>query len=237
MSVSVLALKLRLLVVAVVVVSIDPLVENSIDEVQAACPAAAAEPSAGALIRPSRRPEDPAARLQDSGQVVRDSGFLARPSDASAHNLSLAAPARQRTTIASTVSSTEYAEMSGPSRGNAIPTLAPPSATPLALQAEAGPGVTLVQRENPNAAIGNIAILADTYDETRLSPMWPGSQPPTALSKLAMLSGACGGVAIGICGLAVFVLRRRRQRAFTNSNELFARHGQSPQTDFASDRS
>jgi hypothetical protein len=218
MSASVSALQLKLLVVAVVVVPIGQLVGSSIGDGRAASPAPIAEPWASALIQARRRPEEPATRLRNAAQVVRHSNLLARRSNPSAHDLPSAALATQRSTIASSVSTAEHEEMSRPNRVNTIRVPAPRPAPPLAPEAEAAAGAKLAQRRNSGAAIANMAILADTYDETRMSPMWPGS-PSTASPKLTILFGACGGVAISIYGLVAFKLRRRRRRACGRPND------------------
>ena len=212
MSVSVSVLQLKLLVVAIVLVMIGQLVESSIGNGRAASPASIAEPSATASIQTRRRPQEPATRSMNSAQVVRHSNLARRPNP-SAHDLPSATLATLRPSIASAASTNEHEEMSNPNRVNTIRVLAPRPAPPLAPETQATAGTTLAPLRNLDAAIATIAILADTYDETRMSLIWPGSPPSTAPPKLAILFGTCSSVAISIYGLVAFKLRRRRRRA------------------------
>jgi hypothetical protein len=231
MSGSALALQLKLLVAAIVVVPIDLMAEGSIGEVGAACPAAIADSLPTASIKTPRRPQEPAAGLQSPAQAARPISFLERRSDPPADDPSASAPAPQPPAIAPSVSTSSHEGMPRPNRVNAIPGPAPRPAPPVASKAEAAADATLVQQRDPNAAILNMAILADTYDETRMSPMWPGATPSPALPRLAMLLGAGGSVAIGILGLVALELIRRRRRTCAPSPARFADHGRSRQTD------
>jgi hypothetical protein len=137
MSVSVSACQLRILVAAIVVVTVGRLLAVSIGDGLAASPASIAEPSAAA----------PAP------------GQSAQP------------PARLRSSR-----------------------------------------TALVQRRDPDDVLANMAVLAETYDETRMSPTWPGSPPAPgsiATAGLVMLLGTCSCVAISIYGLVAFMARRR----------------------------
>jgi hypothetical protein len=76
----------------------------------------------------------------------------------------------------------------------------------------AASGTTLAERRDPDDVLATMAILAETYDETRMSPMWPGSSPSPgsfATTALVTLFGACSGLAISIYGLVAFMARRR----------------------------
>jgi len=137
MSVSVSAVQLKILVAAIVVVTVGRLLAVSIGDGLAASPASIAEPSEGTPAQ--RQSAPPSARLQNSGTV-------------------------------------------------------------------------LAQSRDPDDVLASMAILADTYDETRMSPMWPGSPPSpgsAAITGLVALFGTCSGVAISIYGLAAFMARRR----------------------------
>jgi hypothetical protein len=97
---------------------------------------------------------------------------------------------------------------------SALPTRARPAvAAPTVLaDADAAPGMLFASRRDPDDALAIMATLADIYDDTRTSPMWPNSVPsPASLSpaELVRLLGICGGVALGIYGLLAFNLRRR----------------------------
>jgi hypothetical protein len=70
-----------------------------------------------------------------------------------------------------------------------------------------------------------LAMLADIYDDTRTSPMWPDSLPsPASLTpaELVRLLGIVGGVALGIYGLLAFNLRRRNDRRPTHHRRAHA---------------
>jgi hypothetical protein len=145
MSASVSACQLRILVAAIVVVTVGRLPAVSIGDGLAASPASIAEPLAGAPAQRQWAP--PPARLQNSAQVLRaaDSG-------------------------------------------------------------------TTLERRDPDDILVTMAILAETYDETRMSPMWPDSSPSPgsfATTGLVTLFGACSGLAISIYGLVAFMARRR----------------------------
>jgi hypothetical protein len=93
---------------------------------------------------------------------------------------------------------------------------APVAAPSVLADAEAVSGAMFAQRRDPDAALAIMATLADIYDDTRMSPMWPGSLPsPGSLTpaELVRLLGICSGVALGIYGLLTFDLRRRSPRS------------------------
>jgi hypothetical protein len=97
---------------------------------------------------------------------------------------------------------------------SALPARAPPSvrAPTVLADADAAPGMLFAPRRDPDDALAIMATLADIYDDTRMSPMWPSSVPsPASLSpaELVRLLGICSGVALCIYGLLAFNLRRR----------------------------
>jgi hypothetical protein len=76
-------------------------------------------------------------------------------------------------------------------------------------------GTLFAERRDPDDVLATMATIADIYDDIRMSPIWPDSLPSRASltpSELVRLLGICGGVALGIYGLLVFNLRRRRAR-------------------------
>jgi hypothetical protein len=227
MSVSVSTFQLRLLVVAIVVGTGGQLVEVSNAHGRAASDASIAEPSASASL-PRRRPEELGSRFQNSAHVVPHRNLLARRSIAPARDPLLAVLAKPRPASAPFVSITEDEEASRSSSVNPTGVRAPLSAPHLVPEAEAALGATVAKRGNPDASLANIVILADTYDDTRMSPMWPGSPPSPAsfvASELAILFGACSCVALSIYGLVATKLRRRERRACGACNNLVVHPG------------
>jgi hypothetical protein len=146
MSVSVSAMQLRILVAAIVAVTVGRVLAVSIGDGLAASPASIAEPLVGAPAQ--RQSAQPPARLSNSAQVLR----------------------------------------------------------------AADSGTTLAEGRDPDDVLATMAILADTYDETRMLPIWPGapaSPGSFATAGLVTLFGACSCVAISIYGLVAFMARRR----------------------------
>jgi hypothetical protein len=78
--------------------------------------------------------------------------------------------------------------------------------------ADAAPDMLFAPRRGPDDALAIMATLADIYDDTRMSPLWPNAVPsPASLSpaELVRLLGICSGVALCIYSLLAFNLRRR----------------------------
>jgi hypothetical protein len=121
-------------------------------------------------------------------------------------------PAGSRPAVAPTLSIVEDQDLSKRRDVNAIRGRVPVSA-PIVLAGDAfATGGLFAERRGPDDIL---ATLADIYDDTRTSPMWPDSLPsPASLTPagLARLLGICGGVALCIYGLLAFKLRRRSDR-------------------------
>jgi hypothetical protein len=213
MSVSVAAAQIRILVATIVAVTIYQSGLLSIGDGRAASPASTAEPSASALVPARKQSGQSPSRLRNSAQVVRRRGHsLARGDDPPPRNPPSTELADARQPFLPPVATVEVGEMVRPHGSNAIVAPAPPAVRP---QAEAASG-TSSQRRDPGDALAVIAALADTYDDTRLSPMWAGSRPspaPFATVKLVTLFAACSGVAIGVYGVVAFRSRRRKGHA------------------------
>jgi hypothetical protein len=205
MCVSISAFQLRILVAAIVVVTIGQLVVVSIGDGRAASRASVADPSAGALTPGQRQSAQPPARLRVSARVLRHGHHLAHRSNPSAHDPLTAELAKARLRVAPPVSETLRPHSMNTIR---VAPVAPPPAVP---EAEAASGTTSARRD-PAAALANMEILADTYDDTRMSPMWPGSpsSAPLATAELVTIIGICSCVAISVYGLIAFRSGRRR---------------------------
>jgi hypothetical protein len=210
MCVSISAFQLKILVAAIIVVTVGQVVVVSIGDGRAASPTSVADPSAGEITPAQRQSAQPPTR--DSDRVVRHGHRLAHRSSPSAHDPLAKVLAKARPPVAPPASAVEGEEMLRPHSVNAL-RVAPMAARPVGPEVEAALGTTPAQRRDPAAALAKMEILADTYDDTRMSPMWPGA-PSSASSvtiELVALFGICGCVAISIYGLVAFKSRDRRR--------------------------
>jgi hypothetical protein len=209
MSVSVSVFQLRILVVAIVVATVGQLVVTSIGDGRAASFAFVAQPSTGATAPEKRRSERPLTRPQESSRAIRHTHHPAGHPSPPPYGPLSAVRAKARAAVAPSVATAENKEMELliPRSVKTVKAPAAVEASPVEAEAQAAAGTKLI--------LASIETLANSYDETRLSPMWPDSlrsQRPFATTELMMLFGACGGVATGIYGLIAFGRQRRRQR-------------------------
>lgn len=112
--------------------------------------------------------------------------------------------------------------MLGPRETNPIRVQARVGAPSVPADTEAALGMMFAPRRDQNDALAIMATLADIYDDTRMSPMWPSAVPsPASLTPagLVRVLGICGGVALCIYGLLAFNLRRRSP--FSERSEPF----------------
>ena len=217
MSVSVSAAQVRILVAAIVLVTIYQSGVLSIGDGRAESRSATAAPAAGALVPASKQSDQPPARLHDSAQPDRHGHHIARRYDPPAREPSSAEPssaetAKTRQPLLPSFATVQEEKTANPRGPNAV--LAPAAPAPRS-EAEASSGPSS-QRREPGDALAIIATLADTYDDTRMSPMWAGSRPsraPLAAARLVTLFAACSCVAIGVCGAVAYKSRRRAGRA------------------------
>ncbi|HWF94365.1 MAG TPA: hypothetical protein VG291_05340 [Xanthobacteraceae bacterium] len=212
MSVSVSASQARILVAAIVLVTISQSDVLSIGDGRAASRAATAEPPAGARVPATEQSDQPPARLRNSAQAVRRVHHLARRYDRTAREPPAAETAEARQPLLPSVMSVQAGETENPRSSDAV---MGPAAPALRSGVEAVSGRSF-ERRDPGDALAIIATLADTYDDTRMSPMWAGSPPsraPLAPARLITLIAACSCAAIGLCGAVAYKSRRRAGRA------------------------
>jgi hypothetical protein len=226
MSVSVAAIQLRVLVVAVVVAAFGRLIVVSIDEGRAANGTFVAESSAGEFTPASGDTAQPPVGSQTSAQALNPRHRLAFPySNAPTHDPPSAVPARARPAVAPSASSVEDQDLSRPRKVNPIRVQVPVAASTVLADNEFATGALFAGRRGPDDVLAMMATLADIYDDTRMSPMWPDSLPsPASLTpaELVRLLGICGGVALCIYGLLAFNLRRRSDRRPTGRSRAHA---------------
>jgi hypothetical protein len=205
MSVSVSVLQLRILVVTIVLATVGQLVVISISGGRAASFSFVAERSTGATAPAKRRSERPPTRLQKSSRAARHAHHVAGHSSPPPYGPLSAVLAKARPAFAPSVATVENQEMLTPRVVRTVRVAAAVEDPPVEAETQAAAGTKL--------GLASIATLADSYDETRLSPMWPDSMrsPPSfATTDLVMLFGACGGIATGIYALIAFTRQRRR---------------------------
>lgn len=211
MSVSVSASQARILVAAIVLVTISQSGVLSIGDGRAASRAATAESPAGARVPAPEQSDQPPARLRNSAQADRRGHHLARQYPAARELLAAETAGRRQPFLSSAATDEERETENPPSSDAVMRTAAPPVRT----EVEAVSGRSFERRDFGDA-LAIIATLADTYDDTRMSPMWTGSPPspaPLAPVRLITLIAACCCAAIGLYGAVVYKSRRRAGRA------------------------
>jgi hypothetical protein len=181
----------------------------SIGDGRAASAVSIVEPLAGALTSAQRQSTRRSTRLPKSAAAVRLTHHLARSSKQPSHGSLSSVLAKARPAVAPIDWTREDDKVLRPNSMNTTRIPAPVTTAPAAPQAEASD--TRLGRQADNAP-ANMLALADTYDDTRMLPMWPGSPrspAPFTTTELVILFGACGCVAISIYGLVAFNSRRR----------------------------
>jgi hypothetical protein len=186
----------------------------SIGDGRAASAVSVVEPLVGALTPAQSQSTRSSLRLPKSAPTVRLTHHLAHSSKPPAHGPLSSVLAKARPAVAPIGWTSEDDKVLRPNSVNTIRVPAPVTTVRAVPQADAS-DTWLGRHRDADNAPANMVVLADSYDNTRMFPMWPGSPPSPALfttTELVILLGACGCVAISIYGLVAFDSQRRRTR-------------------------
>jgi hypothetical protein len=211
----------------------------SIGDSRGASAVSVVEPLAGAFTPAQRQLAQAPTRIPKSALTVHLHHHLGRSSKRPAHGPLSAVFAKARSTVVPTVSIGDDNESLRPHSVSTIRIPATVTSSSVAPQAEASSDRGLGRRRDVADAVTNIVVLADTYDDVRMSPMWPEPPPspaPFAKTELLILFGACGCVAISIYGLVAFNSQHRRTRVGLSRQSRRGRARASSHTAQDSDR-
>jgi hypothetical protein len=155
----------------------------SIGDSRGASAVSVVEPLAGAFTPAQRRLAQAPTRIPKSALTVHLHHHLGRSSKRPAHGPLSAVFAKARSTVVPTVSIGDDNASLRPHSVSTIRIPATVTSSSVAPQAEASSDRGLGRRRDVADAVTNIVVLADTYDDVRMSPMWP-EPPPSPARRL-----------------------------------------------------